>query len=299
MVMPAALTGLTLRQRCVLAAVGISDTIGEAAQLAGISPGTMPARLRSIANRLGLSDTSELVRLARHGEALNSSPEAIFAMDPEGLCVFANRRAAEMFGYTQDELLGADVHELVHSSGPDGSPLAPGSCVIHSVLAAREAWQGQELLWHRDGSPVWVSCEVTPLSPAEGRIASVVRIEDVTDRMRSAADLAASHASLQLALEATQTVAFRTDLSSGHTMVSNNARPAFEHTVGHSTVTYAEFQSLIHPDDRHKANLDRIRTAPTGHMVEDDLRIITAEGDVRACTGAGCRSSQTCWDSHR
>ncbi|HET9076764.1 MAG TPA: EAL domain-containing protein [Acidimicrobiales bacterium] len=281
LVLTVGLAGLTPRQRCVVTAVGIGDTMGEAAQLAGISPSAMPSRLRGIANRLGLSDTSELIRLARQGEALNSSPDAMFAMDGVGLCVFANRRAAELFGYTQDEMLGADIHRLVHGTGPDGSPVAPGSCLIQSAVTGREAWRGEELLWHRDGSPVWVSYEVVPLSASEGRIASVVKLEDVTARMRSASDLAASHASLQLALEATQTIAFRTDLGSGRTMTSNNAWAALERTPGDRTVTYADFQSRIHPDDRHKADLDRIRATPPGRMVEEDLRTITAEGEVR------------------
>jgi diguanylate cyclase (GGDEF)-like protein/PAS domain S-box-containing protein len=281
MLLPAALAGLTPRQRCVLAAVGAADTMGEAAGLAGISPSAMPSRLRGIANRLGVSDTSELIGLVRHGEALDSSPDVIFAMDDEGRCVFANRRAGELFGYSQHQLMGADIHQLLHSCRPDGSPLASGSCRIRSVLAGQETWRGEELLWHRDGSPVWVSCEVVPLSTSERGIASVVRLDDVTARMRTASDLAASHASLQLALEATQTVAFRTDLGSGRTMMSNNGWTGFERTPGDTTVTYADFQSRIHPEDCHKADLDRVRAMPPEHLFEDDFRIITAEGDVR------------------
>jgi diguanylate cyclase (GGDEF)-like protein/PAS domain S-box-containing protein len=281
MLLPSALAGLTPRQRCILAAVGAGDTMSEAAALAAISPSAMPSRLRGIANRLGLSDTSELIRLVRHGEALHSSPDAIFAVGDEGRCVFANRRAAELFGYSEEELTGTDVHQLVHSAHPDESPLGAGPCRIRAALDRRESWRGEELLWHRDGSPVWVSCEVVPLSTSERGVVSVVRLQDVTARMRTASDLAISHASLQLALKATRTIAFRTDLRSGRTMISNNAWAAFAPTPGDTTVAYAAFQSRIHPDDRHKADLDRIRALPSGCLVEDDLRIITAKSEVR------------------
>jgi diguanylate cyclase (GGDEF)-like protein/PAS domain S-box-containing protein len=280
-VLPAALAGLTPRQRCVLAAVGIGDTMAEAAQLAGISPSAMPSRLRAIANRLGLSDTTELVRLVRHGQALNSSPGAAFAMDRDGRCLFANRRAGELFGYTQDEFVGADLHELLHSTGPDRSPLPSASCTLRSALSGRVAWRGEELMWHRDGSPVWVSCEVAPQPRSDRGIASFISVDDVTARMQTASDLAASHASLQLALEVTKTIAFRTDLGSGRTMMSNNAWGAFERVAGDNTIAYGDFQTRIHPDDRHKTDLDRLRARPPGRLAEQDLRVITVEGAVR------------------
>lgn len=53
---------------------------------------------------------------------LNSSPEAIFGVDTQGICTFVNPACLDMLGYTQAEMLGKSVHHLIHHSYPDGRP---------------------------------------------------------------------------------------------------------------------------------------------------------------------------------
>jgi EAL domain-containing protein (putative c-di-GMP-specific phosphodiesterase class I)/DNA-binding NarL/FixJ family response regulator len=55
-------------QQDMLCAVSQSDTIGEAAQRLGVSPAAVAARLRSIATRLGMEGTTELVGFVRRAD---------------------------------------------------------------------------------------------------------------------------------------------------------------------------------------------------------------------------------------
>lgn len=59
--------------------------------------------------------------------------QAIFQMDHTGVVTFANPAAEAMFGWTQGEMHGRDLHAFIHHSHPDGRPFAAGdwTCVTH------------------------------------------------------------------------------------------------------------------------------------------------------------------------
>ena len=46
----------------------------------------------------------------------------LYRLDAEGRCTYANPAALQMLGYAADEVLGRNMHELIHHSHPDGSP---------------------------------------------------------------------------------------------------------------------------------------------------------------------------------
>ncbi|WP_406698507.1 PAS domain S-box protein [Singulisphaera sp. Ch08] len=64
-----------------------------------------------------LREAEERVRLL-----LESSGEGIYGINMSGYCTVINRAAAAMLGYRVDEILGRNLHTLIHHSYPDGSP---------------------------------------------------------------------------------------------------------------------------------------------------------------------------------
>ena len=77
----------------------------------------------------------ELERLGTHMRLLlESTDEGIYGLDAHGRCTFVNHAAAELLGYAPAELVGADVHTLIHHSMEDGCPLPAGECPIHQTL---------------------------------------------------------------------------------------------------------------------------------------------------------------------
>ena len=83
-----------------------------------------------------LSNSDELVRLI-----LDSTAEAIFGCDPEGICLFCNQAAVRLLGYDdRAELLGKSMHALEHHTRPDGTPRKPPRAA-RSRRAARSGYR--------------------------------------------------------------------------------------------------------------------------------------------------------------
>jgi len=65
---------------------------------------------------------------------LSHTAEGIYGLDCDGLCTFCNPTFLSMMGYTHEyELLGQNIHQLIHHTRPDGS-LYPS----HECRAGRE-----------------------------------------------------------------------------------------------------------------------------------------------------------------
>ncbi|MCX6700472.1 MAG: PAS domain S-box protein [Methanomicrobiales archaeon] len=66
---------------------------------------------------------------------LNSAAEAIYGLDIHGNCTFCNNSCLHLLGYThQDELLGRNMHWLIHAKQADGTYFPVESCRIFQAL---------------------------------------------------------------------------------------------------------------------------------------------------------------------
>jgi len=115
---------------------------------------------------------------------LNSTAEGIYGVDVEGVCTFCNPSCLRLLGYDEEgELLGKNVHALIHHTRPDGSPYPEGEC--RSYLAyrvGRETHVDDEFFWRKDGKSIRVEYWSHPVVD-EGIVAgAVVAFFDVTEK---------------------------------------------------------------------------------------------------------------------
>ena len=124
-----------------------------------------------------MADTMRLI--------LESTGEGIYGIDPHGRCTFVNRAAARMFGDEPAELLGKDVHELVHHSRADGSAYPEDECPVHRTVAeGLGARIEDEVFWRADGTSFPVEYSSFPILDKGVNKGAVVAFSDVTDRRR-------------------------------------------------------------------------------------------------------------------
>jgi len=90
----------------------------------------------------------------RERQLLDSTAEAIFGVDLEGCCTFCNASCLEMLGHEIDsDLLGANMHELIHHHAADGAVLESEDCGITRALRSGEPLHVRtEIFWRADGS---------------------------------------------------------------------------------------------------------------------------------------------------
>lgn len=56
--------------------------------------------------------------------------DGVYTQDPEGLLVYMNRAASKMLGWTEDELRGRCMHDVVHFQQADGTPVSAADCAL-------------------------------------------------------------------------------------------------------------------------------------------------------------------------
>ncbi len=128
----------------------------------------------------------ELHALTRqHQSILDSVGDGIWGMDLEGRLTFVNRSGADMLGYSPQELLGKDMHSLVHHSHPDGSPYPlEESPIFGSLKRDTPLHVDDDVFWRKDGQALPVEYVACPLLE-NGRVDGiVVAFTDVTERRR-------------------------------------------------------------------------------------------------------------------
>jgi PAS domain S-box-containing protein len=117
---------------------------------------------------------------------LESTGEGIYGLNREGCCTFINRAALEMLRYPAGELLGRDLHPVIHHTRADGSPYPEEECPATTVLATGEPRQGSsELMFRSDGSSFPVHYTAHAMRRDGSVEGVVVTFSDITERKRT------------------------------------------------------------------------------------------------------------------
>ena len=120
---------------------------------------------------------------------LESTDQGIYGLNLQGNCAFINRAACEMIGYGPNELLGRNMHELVHHHKPDGSPYPLDQCPTFRAIKRGEGCRVDgEVLWRRDGTSFPVEYSSSPIVEDGIVTGAVVTVSDITER-RAAEEL--------------------------------------------------------------------------------------------------------------
>jgi PAS domain S-box-containing protein len=156
---------------------------------AAINSAVARLRVRSteLAEELERRCTAE--RSLREKEArirllLRSTAEGILGIDTRGLCTFCNPAALRLLGHAAEEdLLGKDIHQLVHASRPDDSAYPQEACpVLRTCVSGRGTRVSDEVFFRRDGSSFPVEYWSDPVIEDGVQVGAVLGFIDISDR---------------------------------------------------------------------------------------------------------------------
>ena len=146
-----------------------------------------------------LRESAELVMLL-----LEFAPEAIYGIDLAGNCTFCNPACLRLTGYeNSSELLGRNVHELLHYARADGTPYPVEECWIYrAFIEGVGTHRDDEVMWRKDGSSFGAEYWSRPLHRNDEVIGAVVTFVDITARRQAEETLRAAKAAAEAANKA-------------------------------------------------------------------------------------------------
>lgn len=180
--------------------------------------------------------------------------------DKEGLITFVNNAVAKSLGYSQDELIGMTLADVIH---PDSFPSV--------VDRYRRRQEGEVLsrayeirLLRRDGSTAVVEASGVGVD-VDHRMVTVVFLTDVTQRRLTEDMLHESEEKYRQLVENTGAVLYSVDENGVTTYIS----PVFESLFGRSPAELVgkRFADFIHPEDL-PSSMENFRKVMSGSLQE-------------------------------
>lgn len=124
---------------------------------------------------------------------LDSVTEGVFGLDLNGVVTFANPAGSKLLGYEVEEILGQDMHPLVHHTYPDGTPYPRENCYMSKSARDGVVYNiDDEVLWRKDGSSFPAEYTSVPVVRDGENIGTVVVYRDITQRLEFELALKAS-----------------------------------------------------------------------------------------------------------
>ncbi len=123
---------------------------------------------------------------------LDSASEPICSVGVDNRCNYCNRAALRELGFARgDEVIGREMHSLVHHPRPDGTPYPADECPLSQAVATPEAiYVDNEWFIRADGTFFPVSCSSNPMVAADGTIEGcVMTFRNVSDDRRMRTEL--------------------------------------------------------------------------------------------------------------
>jgi len=149
--------------------------------------------------RGGIAEWQRVERVFRDIERenqliLRAAGEGIYGVNAEGKTTFVNPAAERMLGWRAEDLVGRDMHTIVHHSRADGSHYPEVHCPIYAAFRDGAVHNvTDEVFWRRDGSSFFVEYTSTPIRDRGVVVGAVIVFRDVTQRREADEKLRAAH----------------------------------------------------------------------------------------------------------
>ncbi|SFG47371.1 sensor histidine kinase [Methylobacterium gossipiicola] len=125
----------------------------------------------------------------RLNAVLNNASVSIFLMDDRQHCIYMNRAAEQLTGFTLTEVLERDcpLHDIVHHTYPDGRPFPLSECAIDRAFPQNNHERGEEVFVHADGHFYPVGFTASPIRDDEANIiGTIIEVRDISEEKAAA-----------------------------------------------------------------------------------------------------------------
>jgi two-component system, cell cycle sensor histidine kinase and response regulator CckA len=214
---------------------------------------------------------------ARLAAIVASSSDAIVGKSLEGVVTSWNAAAERIFGYTEEEMVGATVFRLI----PDELHGAERD-LLEQIRRGETVQFSETERIRKDGGRIYIALSVSPILDSQGRVIGASSIKrDVTERKQAQDALAQSQERLHLALKAARMGTWRWEVASNALSWDEGLNELYGVDPENPVIRFEQFIERIYPDDRpyvHKA-IERAIEASGG--LDYEFRIVVPDGRIR------------------
>lgn len=112
--------------------------------------------------------------------------EGVYVLDADGRVTFMNPESERLLGWTQEELLGKNIHEIIHFQKADGTHIPASECPVLMSIRSNACYRvPEDVFTRKDGTVIPVSFVSTPIVDAGRVTGSVAAFHDITGRKQA------------------------------------------------------------------------------------------------------------------
>jgi len=239
-----------------------------------------------LAAQLRVRESEERFRLA-----MSNVAAGVYTVDLNGLVTYVNPAAEAMFGWTNAELLGKKMHDVVHYKHPDGTPYPADECVgLHILQTGIELREHEDTFIRKDGRFFPVVFSASPLKKDGTTVGIVVGFRDDTPRHEAERALRESEA---LRASEDRYRGLAEQVVDGIIVTNAQGRPMDANRAACDMLGYTldELTTLGPEDLLSTEEIPRVqemfRHRPSGNIVREELRLRRKNGSVFTAEVAG------------
>ncbi|MGE0223358.1 MAG: sigma 54-interacting transcriptional regulator [Acetobacteraceae bacterium] len=114
---------------------------------------------------------------------LRAAGEGIYGVNADGITTFVNPAAERMLGWPAEDLVGRDMHSLVHHTDIHGAHYPHEKCPIYAAFRDGVVHHvDDEVFWRKDGSRFFVEYTSTPIRDRGQLAGAVIVFRDISQR---------------------------------------------------------------------------------------------------------------------
>ena len=189
--------------------------------------------------------------VGRLAAIVESSLDALFGEDLDGIITSWNRGAEQIFGYRAEEIVGTSIMRLMPADRQ-----AAEHDLQRQIVAGELGGTFEAIRLTKEGREFPASITIAPTKDATGKVIGTSRVlRDITERTRAEETLRASQEQLRVAVAAAKLGQWSLDLRTSEMTCSEGCKANFGRRPD-DRFTYDDLWATIQPDD-----VDRVRAA--------------------------------------
>ena len=169
---------------------------------------------------------------------LSAAGEGIYGVDTDGNTTFVNPAAERMLGWKAEDMIGKNIHSMIHHTHLNGHQYPAHECHIFAAFRDGEVRHvDNEVFWCKSSNPIPVEYTSTPIVEEGRLVGAVVIFRDISERKQA-------EEKLRAALDEVQALKKKLEMENAYLQEAYLSEHNYKEIVGHSAAINQVIQQI-------------------------------------------------------